>query len=133
MPVLYLTFDSEISLEPADENTKKFTGKLDTSSWTIANFLLEKNELKIYHNEFFKGSHQVIGIKNKKYVIDGIVKMTVKPKIAELLLSGNTNWALTKVSVTHDMDDENSVELAYLPAKSGGLLKVSSTLDKPSK
>jgi len=59
--------------------------------------------------------------------------MTVKPKIAELLLSGNTNWALTKVSVTHDMDNENSVELAYLPAKSGGLLKVSSTLDKPSK
>jgi len=50
MPVLYLTFDSEISLEPADENTKKFTGKLVTSSWTIANFLLEKNELKIYHN-----------------------------------------------------------------------------------
>ncbi len=133
MAVLYLTFDSEVSLSPADEVTKNFKHKLDSSNWTVTEFLLGKTELKIYHNEFFKGSHFAVGDSNKQYVIRGIVKMTVKPKVAELLLAGKTDWVVAKVKVTHEDSDENRTELVYVPKNIGASVAVSSTLDKPSK
>jgi len=133
MAVVYLTFDSEIDLMAIDVVTKKFKNKLDSSHWTIADFLLGKNELKIYHNEFFKGSHFVEGGASKKYIIKGIVKMTVKPKVAELLLAGKTEWVLSNVKVTHDDEDDNRTDLVFSPSKLGTSLVVSSTLDKPSK
>ena len=133
MAVVYLTFDSEINLEASNEETKKFKGELNSSNWTIAEFLLGKNELKIYHNEFFKGAHYAEGGSRKKYIIKGIVKMTVKPKVAELLLAGKTEWSVTKVKVTHDDEADNRSDLEFVPANDGATLSVNSTLDKPTK
>ena len=133
MAIVYLTFDSEIGLIPADDATKKFKQKLDSTSSTRTQFLLGKTELIIYHNEFFKGSHYVLGGADKKYVISGIVKMTVKPKVAELLMAGKTDWVVTKVMVAHEDSDDNRTDLVFVPNKIGASVSVSSTLDKPSK
>lgn len=133
MAVVYLTFDSELDLSPADDVTKNFNQKLDSSNWTITDFLLGKTELKVYHNEFLKGSHYVEGAKNKKYVIKGIVKMTVKPKVADILLVGPTEWIVSKVRVTHEDSNDNRTDLLYVPRNSGTCITVSATLDKPTK
>ncbi len=95
--------------------------------------MLGKTELKIYHNEFFKGSHYATGGVDNNYVISGIVKMTVKPKVAEILLAGKTDWVVTKVMVTHEDSDDNRTDLVYIPKNVGATVSVSSSLDKPSK
>lgn len=133
MAVVYLTFDSEIDLNPADDVTENFTHKVDSSNWTITDFLLGKTELKIYHNEFLKGSHYADGSINKKYVIKGTVKMTVKPKVADVLLAGSTEWIVSKVRVTHEDSDDNRTELLYVPSSVGTSVTVLATLDKPNK
>lgn len=133
MPVVYLTFDSKVDLTPNDDATKSFSGKLNPTDWTIADFTLGKNELKIYHNEFFKGAHCADNSSGSKYVINGIVKMTVKPKVAELLLAGTTDWVVNKVAVTHKDNSENSHELAFVPSTAGATVSVRATLDKPAK
>ena len=130
---MYLTFDSEINLEASDDETKNFKKNLNSTNWTITEFILGKNDLKIYHNEFFKGAHFVEGNSNKKYIIKGIVKMTVKSKVAELLLSGKTEWIVSKVKVTHEDEKDNRTDLIYSPSKSGATISVHSTLDKPVK
>jgi hypothetical protein len=133
MAVVYLTFDSEVNLDSSNEETKNFNGKLAPSNWTITDFSLGKNELKIYHNEFLKGSHFVEGDSKQKYVIKGMVKMTVKPKVAELLLAGKTEWTVLKVKVTHKDESENSTDLQYVPSPVGATVSVHATLDKPAK
>jgi hypothetical protein len=133
MAVVYLTFDSEIDLSPADDVTKNFTLKLDSSNWTITDFLLGKTQLKVYHNEFFKGSHYAEGGGDKKYVIKGIVKMTVKPKVADVLLAGPTEWIVSEVKVTHEDSDDNRTNLLYVPKSAGASVTVFASLDKPSK
>ena len=133
MAVVYLTFDSKVELSPKDDATKKFTGKLAPTDWTIADFTLGKNELKIYHNEFFKGAHCVDNADKSKYVINGIVKMTVKPKVAELLLAGSTEWVVSKVSATHSDASGKHTELAFVPSDASTSVSVQATLDKPSK
>jgi hypothetical protein len=133
MAIVYLTFDSVIDLDASDDVTKKFKGTLNSTNWTITEFLLGKNELKIYHNEFFKGAHYVESGSNKKYIIKGIVKMTVKPKVAELLLAGKTEWIVTQVKVTHEDEKDNRTDLTFTPSKSGATVSVHSTLDKPAK
>ena len=130
MAVVYLTFDSEINLDSSNDETKKFNGKLSSSNWTITDFSLGKNELKIYHNEFLKGSHFVEGDSKKKYLIKGMVKMTVKPKVAELLLAGKTEWTVLKVKVAHKDESENSTDLQYVPSQVGATVSVHATLDK---
>jgi len=133
MAVVYLTFDSQVDLNGADEASKKFKNALTSSHWTIAEFSLDKNEIKVFHNEFFTGAHYVEGDEKRKYVIKGIVKMTVKPKLAELLLSGQTQWVLKKVKVTHDDDPSNMIDLSFEPANSDSIIAIEATLDKPSK
>lgn len=133
MAVVYLTFDSKVELTPKDEATQKFSGKLAPTDWTIADFTLGKNELKIYHNEFFKGAHYADNNDGSKYVINGIVKMTVKPKVAELLLAGVTEWVVTKVSVTHKDASDAQTELVFVPSDASATVSVQATLDKPAK
>lgn len=133
MAVVYLTFDSEVELTPADDATKSFSGKLSPTDWTIADFMLGKNELKVYHNEFLKGAHFGDNSNGAKYVINGVVKMTVKPKVAELLLAGVTEWGLAKTRVTHRDALGNDTELVFVPSKTGASVAVHSTLDKPAK
>ena len=133
MAIVYLTFDSEINVDASDNETKKFKGNLNSTNWTVTEFLLGKNELKIYHNEFLKGAHYVEGGPKKKYIIKGIVKMTVKPKVAELLLVGKTEWVVTKIKVTHDDEADKRTDLVLVPANDGATLSVHSTLDKPVK
>lgn len=133
MAVVYLTFDSKVELSPKDDATDKFSGKLAATDWTIADFTLGKNELKIYHNEFLKGAHYVDNADKSKYVINGIVKMTVKPKVAELLLAGTTEWVLTKLSVTHADASGKQTELAFAPSDATARVSVQATLDKPAK
>ena len=133
MAIVYLTFDNEINLKASNDDSKNFKGILDSTNWTIAEFLLGKNDLKIYHNEFLKGAHFVEGGTSKKYIIKGIVKMTVKPKVAELLLAGKTDWVVTKVKVTHDDESDNRTELEFAPDGDSVTVSVKSTLDKPSK
>lgn len=131
MPVIYLTFDSEIELEPADDVTKSFNGKLGVDNWTISDFLLEKFEFKIYHNEFLSGAHFVDGELKRKYIIRGVVKMTVKPKAAEALLAGSTEWKVIEVRVR--LDDDNFTQLLFSPTSPNSFVSVRATLDKPSK
>jgi len=133
MPVVYLTFDSKVVLSPKDEATKKFSGKLAPTDWTIADFTLGKNELKIYHNEFLRGAHCVDNADTSKYVINGIVKMTVKPKVAELLLAGSSEWVVNKISVTHTDSSDNQSELVFVPSDASATITVQATLDKPAK
>ena len=59
--------------------------------------------------------------------------MTVKPKVAELLLAGKTEWIVSKVKVTHDDEDDNRSELLFTPSLLGTTVSVQSTLDKPAK
>lgn len=133
MAVIYLTFDSEINLDAQNDDAKSYKGKLGPSCWTIAEFQLEKNELKIYHNEFLKGEHYVEGGKSIKYFIKGVVKMTVKPKVAELLLSGRTNWKISKIKVSPEDDSGSQNDLLFVPSEDETSIPVHSTLEKPSK
>ena len=59
--------------------------------------------------------------------------MTVKPKVAELLLAGKTEWIVTKVKVTHEDEKDNRTDLIFSPSKIGATVSVFSTLDKPAK
>lgn len=133
MAIVYLTYDSEIELIPRDDVTKNFQGKLGPANRTTADYLLGKTGLKIYHNEFLNGGQFVDSSNGLKYVIKGTSKMTVKPKVAEELLSGPTQWVLTNVRVDHDDEADNRTVLAYAPSKEGLSVTVDATLDKPGK
>lgn len=130
MPVIYLTFDSAIELEPVDDVTKGFKGKLGIDNWTITDFLFEKFEFKIYHNEFLSGAHFVDGELTRKYIIRGTVKMTVKAKAAEALLAECTEWKVIEVRVR--LEDDNFTQLLFLPTSPNSFVLVRATLDKPS-
>jgi hypothetical protein len=133
MAVVYLTFDSEISLEAANEETRQFKGKIDRSDPIRTEFLLGKTELKVYHSEFVKGAHYIETGAKIKYAVKGIAKLTVKPKVAELLLAGITNWIVSKVKIIHADRPDNMIELVFSPLKVGETVSVQATLDKPAK
>lgn len=129
MAVVYLKFDASVDLLPSNDEAKKSKEKLGPTNWTVADFLLGKTALKIYHNEFVLGSHYVEGGAKRKYVISGVVKMTVKPKLADVLLSGSTQWTVTEVKSSSE-DSLALLDLVFSP-KSKAAVVVSASLEKP--
>jgi hypothetical protein len=130
MAIVYLKFDSSIDLEPSNDSAKKSKEKLGPENWTVVDFLLGKTALRVYHNEFVLGSHYVEGGAKRKYVISGVVKMTVKPKLADILLTGDTEWVVTEVKSSSE-DGAAPLDLVFSP-KSGAIVLVSASLEKPS-
>lgn len=130
MAIVYLKFDSAIDLIPANDAAKSSKEKLGPENLTVVDFLLGKTALKLYHNEFVIGSHYVEGSAKLKYTIRGVVKMTVKPKIADVLLAGTSSWIVNEVRTSSE-DGDFPLDLIYTP-KLESTLAVTASLEKPS-
>lgn len=131
MPVLYMTINSEVEVEPVNATAKSHSGAIGEKQWVVADFKIGKKDLKIYHNEFIAGRQRVINSEKLKYVIDGVVKMTIPPKSASQFLDGITEWTVVNIRLTDIDDNDPSLTLDFAPTTTGATIKVIASLDKP--